>query len=59
MLALGVSYAKGEGVAEDKAEAAEWYRKSAEQGYADAQYNLSLCYEHAKGVAVDHAEAVK
>ena len=41
---LGCCYDCGNGVAEDKQEAAKWYRKAAEQGYAMAQYNLGNCY---------------
>lgn len=40
---------------EVKAEAMKWYRKAAEQGYADAQYMLGLCY----CVKQDKPEAVK
>ena len=32
---LGLRYDKGEGVAQDHAEAAKWYRKAAEQNYAE------------------------
>ena len=28
----------------------KWYRKSAEQGDADAQYNLGCCYKNGQGV---------
>ena len=35
------------------------YRKASEQGYADAQYNLALCYAKGEGVAKDLSEAVK
>ena len=31
-------------------EAVKWYRKSAEQGDADAQYNLGCCYKNGQGV---------
>lgn len=34
---LASAYWNGEGVAEDKAGAARWYRKAAEQGHARAQ----------------------
>ena len=34
---IGLMYALGEGVALDFAEAAKWFRKAAEQGYAPAQ----------------------
>jgi TPR repeat protein len=37
---MGLSYAAGRGVSVDNAKAAEWYRKAAEQGDADAQYEL-------------------
>jgi TPR repeat protein len=56
---LGVGYEKGEGVPQDPAEAAKWYRLAADQGYARAQYNLGVCYAHGAGVPQDHAEAVK
>jgi TPR repeat protein len=46
-------------VVKDHAEAAKWYRKAAEQNYAEAQYNLGLGYYKGEGVAKDQAEAVK
>ena len=33
-------YDTGNGVAQNDTEALKWFRKSAEQGYAKAQYNL-------------------
>ena len=44
---------------EVKAEAVKWYRKAAEQGYADAQYELGICYRDGYGVAQDKIEGVK
>jgi hypothetical protein len=35
------------------------YRKAAEQGHAEAQYRLGLCYREGFGVAKDEIEAVK
>ena len=35
---------------QDHAEAIRWYRKAAEQGHADAQYNLGIMYYEGKGV---------
>ena len=35
-----------------------WYRKAAEQGYADAQYNLGFCYCEGEGVSQDYTQAV-
>ncbi|MBR5893847.1 MAG: sel1 repeat family protein, partial [Bacteroidaceae bacterium] len=54
---LGYCYGTGSGVEKDPTEAVKWYRKAAEQGQVNAQYNLGLCYEI--GVAKDLAEAVK
>ncbi|HDP35609.1 MAG TPA: sel1 repeat family protein [Candidatus Hydrogenedentes bacterium] len=56
---LGVMYRDGEGVPQDYAEAVKWYRKAAEQDYADAQYNLGVMYYDGRGIPQDHAEAVK
>ena len=52
-------YANGKGVPQDYAEAAKWYRKAAEQGYADAQNNLGMMYVNGQGVPQDYAEAAK
>ena len=56
---LGWMYRFGCGVKEDKAEAVNWYRKAAEQGYAVAQNNLGFMYSNGEGVKEDDAEAVK
>ena len=40
-------------------EAVKWYRKAAEQNYAEAQFNLGYCYEDGLGVQKDEVEAVK
>lgn len=37
--------------------AVEWYRKAAEQGDADAEYAMGLCYEEGTGVEQDFAQA--
>ena len=39
--------------------AANWYRKAAEQGLADAQFNLGFMYYKGKGVPQNFAEAAK
>ena len=39
--------------------AVKWYRKAAEQGYAQAQFDLGCCYAAGLGVAEDEAESVK
>jgi hypothetical protein len=52
-------YYTGQGVPQDYAEAAKWYRKAAEQGIDEAQFNLGLMYDKGQGVLQDYAEAVK
>ncbi|MBQ1872466.1 MAG: SEL1-like repeat protein, partial [Succinivibrionaceae bacterium] len=58
-LSLGLRYLGGEGVARDEAEAAKWFRKSAEQGSAYGQYALGGMYANGNGVSRDYAEALK
>ena len=41
---LGLAYLNGRAVKRDTAEAVRWLRKAAEQGYADAQTDLVLCF---------------
>ena len=43
----------------DYKEAFKWWSLSAEQGYAEAQFNLGLMYADGLGVAKDYAEAIK
>ena len=57
--ALGLMYAKGEGVPQDYAEAVKWYRLAAEQGFVYAQVNLGTAYGNGKGVPQNYAEAVR
>ena len=45
-------------IVKNEAEAFNWYRKAAEQGEAEAQYNLGWMYERARGVAQKGAEAI-
>jgi TPR repeat protein len=48
------------GVGADDAEAVRWWRKAAEQGYAEAQCNLGWCYYNGRGVTTrNYAEAVR
>ena len=55
---LGCMYETGRGVEQDHVEAAKWYRKAAEAGYAPAQSNLGNMYRDGEGVEQDHVEAV-
>jgi len=50
-------YGEGRGVPQDYAEAARWYRRAAEQGDAQAQYNLGLAYARGEGVTQNAVEA--
>ena len=49
----------GRGVIQDYNEAAKWYRKSAEQGWESAQFNLGLMYYNGHGVIQDYNQALK
>ena len=51
--ALGLMYDNGEGVAENKENAAFWFHKAADQGYSPAQYNLGLCFYYGDGVEIN------
>ena len=48
-----------EGVPEDDTEATRWYRMAAEQGIANAQFNLGKMYNTGEGVPKDVVEAVR
>ncbi len=55
---LGKMYDKGEGVEKDKALALSWYRKAANQGYAEAQLLLGIMYDQGVGVNQDYNQAI-
>ena len=54
---MGFMFASSVGVAQDYAQAAEWYRKAADQSHALAQFNLAMMYLEGQGVEQDAAEA--
>ena len=56
---LGVLYDAGECVPPNPWEAAMWFRKAAENGFADAQFNLAIMLLNGQGVAKNEAEAGK
>ena len=65
---LGVMYYTGEAVSKtlsgqvlntDPELAAGWFFRAAEQGYADAQFNLGLMYANGEGVPQDLAQAAE
>src|SRR5437868_3552804 len=45
---LRYAYAHGYAVTKDTAKALEWLRKSAEEGSADAQWDLAMYYRHGR-----------
>ena len=47
---IAETYYYGNGAAQDFARAYNWYRKSAEQGFAEAQFSLGIMYENGRGV---------
>jgi TPR repeat protein len=56
--ALGKNYEGGRsGLKKDYAEAANWYRKSADQGNAYAQASLGILYHSGKGLPHDDVQA--
>ncbi|WP_395747646.1 tetratricopeptide repeat protein [Prosthecobacter sp.] len=54
---LGATCLNGDGVPKDAAKAAQYFRQSAERGYAKAQLWLSLRYENGDGVKKDLVQA--
>ncbi|MDB3966611.1 sel1 repeat family protein, partial [Porticoccaceae bacterium] len=44
-------------IPENDAEAVKWYRKAAEQGDANAQYNLGFMYYNGEGIPENHVGA--
>ncbi len=54
----GLSFASGQGVAQDYVQAAQCYAEAAEQGHSRAQLNLATLYEHGQGVTRDEAKAL-
>lgn len=56
---IGESYCTNSVDAPNYSEAIKWFRKAAEGGYAEAQYNLGLCYGEGLGVTKNATEALK
>ncbi|MEL7113723.1 MAG: peptidoglycan-binding protein, partial [Pseudomonadota bacterium] len=53
-----VFYADGEGGAQSYAAAAEWFRRAADFGIVDSQYNLAVLYENGLGISPSQVEAL-
>lgn len=57
---VGRMYEKGEGVRKDEREVVRWYLKSADGGYAPAQYRVAVGYAYGlAGLPKDQDEAMK
>lgn len=57
-LELADRYYKGDGLKQDYAQAAHWYKKLAETGVANAQLTLGLMYAKGDGIKQDDAQAI-
>jgi len=57
-VALGRAYQDGNGVAQNDALAANWYRKAADQGNPIAENNVGIMYRSGSGVEKSKEEAV-
>lgn len=55
---LGVMYNKGQGVAQNSAQAFYWFEQAAYQHHTTAQYHLGLMYKKGYGVAKNDIKAV-
>jgi uncharacterized protein len=57
--ALGWCYQQERGIKRDLAQAARWYTKAANQGFAPAENNLGFLYNTGGGIPADHAAALR
>ena len=51
-------YNQGQGVPLNFKEALVWFRKAADQGHSDAQFNLCAMYNQGQGVPLNFKEAL-
>lgn len=56
---MGVCCEKGDGIAQDPAQAVAWYEKAAQLGFAKAQYNLGVCKYTGFGAEADASAAAE
>ena len=59
MLCVGKCLETGDGVEKDQSDAVKWYRQAAEQGLADASFELAKCYRFGIGVRRNRITASK
>jgi TPR repeat protein len=55
---MGLKFASGEGAAQDFVQAAQWYRKAADQNHSLAQFNLGTMYANGQGMIRDNGQSV-
>jgi len=58
LFAFGVMHENGQGGPVSMEQARVWYERAAEQGYADAQFNLACMQYKYKGGPVSHEHAI-
>jgi len=58
-LLIGLKYLKGDGIAKNPVEAAQWIARSAKRGEPMAQYWAGYVYQHGMGVSADPDEALR
>jgi TPR repeat protein len=56
---IGVLYDNGQGVAQDYAQAMQWYQKAAAEGNTNAMFIIGYFYQHGHGVAQDRDQAAQ
>ncbi|MBY0558941.1 tetratricopeptide repeat protein [Hyphomicrobium sp.] len=54
---VGARLAEGKGTTQSFQDAAKWYQRSADQGFAQSQYRLGTLYERGLGLKPDAAQA--
>ncbi len=59
MVALGLRFERGEGVAKDEVEAVRWFKNAAESGHGSGMFNFGLALSEGRGVEKDEVEAVR
>lgn len=52
-------YEKGRGISQDYFLATEWQLKAANQGDAEAQFNIAVLYESCRGVPQNFPDAIE
>ena len=55
---LGLLYFHGRGVAQNYQQAAAWFQKAADQGYADSQFNLGIMSAEGLGMMQNYQQAL-